>query len=205
MSEETEASRVIPDLEDAELVDKANAYFWKRRVTNPRSVRFIGLYIDEHKIYRVGDGEKLGYLFLVNPISDRVVYFVRFNRVGFAGLRLGRQVLVVRDPRIDIPGGFPQHVFFDILLPNYTALIADKQQTRFGRKFWLNALQRAIGSSELHAYFLDRRTRQTQLIELQTPEDLTKYGSLLWGTAKQHELTFGVISNKPLRLKNSQS
>jgi len=43
--------------------------------------------------------------------------------------------------------------------------------------------------------------RLTQLVELGTPEDLTKYGSLLWGTAKQYELTFGVISTKPLRIK----
>jgi hypothetical protein len=148
--------------------------------------------------YSFGD-DQTGYIVLYHGGS--VVYFVRYKRIRHNGFRLGRQVLLWRDADADlVTGGFAREVFFRRLLPKFTALIADKEQTRNGAAFWSNAIGSAFDRG-LYVYLLDRRSRKTQLTPLLTPEDVETHSSVLWGKTPAHLLTFAVISEKPLTLK----
>lgn len=132
--------------------------------------------------------------------NNEVVYFVRHRRISYSGFKLGRQVLLWRDKSNDpVTAGFAQKVFFDVLLPRYGALIADKEQTRNGAAFWGNAIIGAF-ARKLHVYCLDRRGTVT-LIPLESEADVDKFAPTLWGSTKSHLLTFAVISNGPLTLR----
>jgi hypothetical protein len=152
-------------------------------------------------VYEIGDSEN-GYVVLWD--NNEVQYFVRVRRIRHNGFRLGRQVLLWRNPKSEVTNGFAQKVFFSVLLPKYGALIADKEQTKNGSAFWGNAIVSAFDRN-LHVYFLDRRSRKTQLTELLDEDDLGKYRKELWGTTPSHLLTFAIISKTPLVLRKKGS
>lgn len=189
--EET-ATKIIPDL-GSDLIKYVQKHL-KDRILGKKKP--IGQYRGGD-VYQFGDAEN-GYIVLVE--DNEVAYFVRHRRISHNGFRLGRQVLLWRNSDSQATNGFAQTVFFNILLPKYGALIADKEQTRNGAAFWANAIVSAFSRS-LHVYFLDRRSRKTQLIELLNDADVEKHRHDLWGNQRQHLLTFAVISNHKLQLK----
>jgi hypothetical protein len=190
--EKDEATKVVPDLESTLVQYVRTKLKEKIKLGAKPFATYRGA-----SIYKFGDDET-GYIVLVH--SNEVVYFVRHRRIRYGGFRLGRQVLLWRDKRNDpVTGGFAQTVFFNILLPRYGALIADKEQTRNGAAFWSNAIISAF-TRGLHVYCLDRRGKVT-LTELKNESDVEGFAPVLWGTTKAHLLTFGVISNKPLFLR----
>lgn len=191
-----EASRIIPDLDTRRLLSAAQKkYEEKRRRFPAKKPTFFWL---QQPVYEFGDGEKQSYVFLVE--DGRVIYFVQYKRISHNNFRLGRQVLLVRDRRASTADGFARHIFFNVLLPRYTALVADQLQSRFGKAFWGNAL-RTAWDKNLYTYVLDRRARKTRLLEFSSESDFQLLGPEIWGTSKAHELIFPVISTKPLKLK----
>lgn len=197
MDDDVEATRLIAPLSDDAYLKEAQKLLDKRlNVTRPPQP--FELYRNKYPAYSFGDGEKKSYIILADEYGE-VAYFVRYRRVSHNGFRLGRQVLLLRNSRSPAAGGFAQHVFFDILLPKYTALISDQEQTNKGQQFWLNAMQSAWARN-LYVYFLDRRSRQTELHEIQDAVDLGFYEDDIWGSTRAHELTFAVISKRPLSL-----
>lgn len=152
--------------------------------------------------YVVGEANTgIAYVILLNPEGD-IIYFVRHRPIKANGFKLGRQVLVWRD--IDSPHvtGFAEYVFFRYLLPKFSALIADQEQTEFGRAFWRSSLLKALNKYKgLHVYFLDRRSTPNRLVDLKTYQDVIAHDSYLWGSSEGHKRTFAVISNKKLTLK----
>lgn len=195
MDDDETASQMIPDINAKRTAALAQLYFDGRLKEKPNHP------YEEYgnaRIYRFGDGASPSYVFLVE--DGKVTYFVRYQRVRHNGLKLGRQVLVLRIKMTAATAGFAQDIFFDELLPKYHALIADKEQTEFGKNFWMNACRRAFAQG-LPVYFLDRRSSPNQLIRLESRTDLLKYEDAIWGTDPRHQLTFAVISNRPLALK----
>lgn len=190
------ASQLIPALDAAPLMREAQAYLDKRLKFNPD--RKPSWQWRDADVYEFGDGSSNSYIFLVE--NGKVTYFVRYQRVRYAGLALGRQVLVLRNEMTPATAGFAQHVFFSKLLPKYGMLIADKQQTEFGKNFWLNATDRAFGVG-LHVYFLDRRSAPHLLKKLDSDADIHQLRNEIWGTSKEFQNTFLIISQKPLVLK----
>lgn len=192
MEKEVEATKIIQDLPRS-LVETVRIYLNLKRA---KGLKPIGSYRGA-QLYRFGDDGE-GFLALVH--NDKIVYFVRHRRIRYGGFKLGRQVLLWRDKTNDpVTGGFAQKVFFDILLPKYGALIADKEQTSNGAAFWSNALLGALARN-LRIYCLDRRGKVT-LTELKDESDIETFAPVLWGTTPAHLYTFGVISNKPLSLR----
>jgi hypothetical protein len=187
-----EASKIVPDLE--------NLRFGKIVLVLTEKIS-KGLKPFLH--YRGADAYKFGddeswYIVLVH--ETKIVYYVRHRRVSYAGKKLGRQVLLWRDPSAGtVANGFAQKIFFGVLLPQYGALIADKEQTRNGSAFWANAIIGAFARG-LHVYCLDRRGK-VSLTELKTESDATDHEPTLWGTSPGHLYTFAVISTKPLTLR----
>lgn len=148
-------------------------------------------------VYFLGDKQN-GYSILAR--DNEILYFVRYEAVKHNKLELGRQVLVWSNKTDPASAGFAAHIFFDYLLPKYKALIADKQQTSHGQRFWTYAINRAL-ESNLRVYFLNRRTSPNELIELRSIEDAVQHRNDLWGTEAGHLRTFAVISQIPLQIK----
>ena len=189
---EVDGTKIIPDL-SVRLIDYVRAKLLQRIKKNPEP----DWKYKNGDVYEFGDAEN-GYIVLVS--EDQVDYFVRIKRVSHNRLRLGRQVLLWRNRNSDAAAGFAQRVFFTRLLPRYGALIADKEQTKSGSQFWQNAVESALGRG-LYVYFLDRRSRNTKLVPIRDLGDLQEHHEALWGTARQHLLTFAVISQQELELK----
>jgi hypothetical protein len=188
------ASLIIPDLE-SELVNYVRSKLSEKLAS--KRVIILGKYRGA-SIYNFGDDQN-GYVTLVH--NGNVVYFVRYKRIRHNGFKLGRQVLLWRDRDHQdlVTNGFAQYVFFNLLLPRFGALIADKEQTRNGSAFWTNACIVALDKG-LKVYCLDRRSRKTQLSQIQNHEDLEIFAPILWGKTPQHLLTFAVISQNLLSL-----
>lgn len=191
--DEVEATKLIPELPSSVV----------KRVTEGLEKRIRkGLVPTESyqggKLYEFGD-KGAGYLVLTD--DDEVVYFVRHEQVRHNGLRLGRQVLVWRDKQKITGAGFAAFAFFEILLPKYKVLVADKEQTANGRSFWQYVFREALRNPRLHGYFLDRRSSPNRLIEIASWEDFKKYEPLMWGTSEGHKRTFAVVSTTKLKLK----
>lgn len=194
MESEVDGTKIVPDLQRS-LIEYVKTKVSEKIKANTRP---IGQYKGQD-IYQFGDSET-GYVVLYNAVSAEVLYFVRYRRIRHNGFRLGRQVLVWRNVSHYATTGFAKHVFFKLLLPKFGALVADKEQTENGKKFWGYAIEEALDRN-LKVYALDRRSRQTQLVELHTATDVIKWSPILWGTSSTHLLTFAVISLKPLALK----
>lgn len=194
MPDEVKATKIIPDLPNALVKyvrDKLEARLVKGKIKAIRQYRGAD-------VYSFGDSET-GYVVLYH--NSRVEYFVRYKRIRHNGFRLGRQILVWRNQEADhVTNGFARYVMFDILLPKFGALIADKEQTKRGASLWANALSYAFAKG-YHCYFYDRRSRQAVLTPLHSDEDVNEHASLLWGPTQAHLLTFAVISKAPLQLK----
>ena len=192
--EQLTSSKLIPDLETS-LVEYVKEKLKEKLAKH--SAKKISTYRGAD-VYSFGDDEN-GYITLVS--DNQVVYFVRVRRIRHNGFRLGRQVLLWRDPQAGlVTSGFAQRVFFNILLPRYGALIADKEQTRNGAAFWSNACDAALARG-LNVYCLDRRSRKSVLTKLEDSEALDAFAKTLWGNTPAHSLTFAVISNKRLTLQ----
>src|SRR5690606_22701393 len=197
MNDDVEATRLIPPLADDVYVKEAQKILDKRlSVTRPPEP--FMLWENKYPAYMFGDGEKKSYIILADEYGQ-LAYFVRYRRISHNGFRLGRQVLLLRNPGTYAADVFAQYVFFNVLLPKYTDLIADQEQTAKGRRFWVNAIQTAWARN-LYVYFLDRRSRKTELHEVNNLSALSLYSDDIWGKTKAHELTFAVISKRPLSL-----
>ena len=191
---------MISDISTNRLAEEAQEYFNKRMWRDPKRKPDW-----KHKgadVYQFGDGTDVAYIFLVE--KDEVTYFVKYRKISHNGFRLGRQVLVLRIKMTAATGGFAQYVFFNVLLPKYGALIADQQQTEFGRNFWANAIVRAF-AQKFHVYFLDRRSTPNALHEIKNDSDLDHYAPQIWGESRGHERTFAVISQTKLHLISRKS
>jgi hypothetical protein len=191
-SEET-ATQIIPDLGKA-LPKRAAAELAKRirerKLIPDASYR-------EANVYHLGDNQT-GYIVLEQ--HGEVIYFVRYEAIKHNKLNLGRQVLVWRNKTSPASVGFASSVFFKELLPRFTALVADQQQTEAGQGFWQYALDKAFVDN-LHVYYLDRRSTPNRLVPLLSMNDVQKHEHELWGDDEGHKRTFAVISKKPLHIK----
>lgn len=189
--DELSGTKIIKDLPTS-LVDDVRIHL-KAKIEKHLKPKWVYRGAD---VYEFGDTET-GYVVLW--ADNEVQYFVRFKRIRHNGFRLGRQVLLWRNKDSLATAGFARKVFFDVLLPRYGALIADKEQTRNGAAFWANAIGNAL-DRKLYVYCLDRRSRQTKLTRLDKPHLVDDFAPILWGNDAQHLLTFAVISNKKLAL-----
>jgi hypothetical protein len=195
MSNEIEATKIIPNLGDS-LILYVLSLIYKKGKSAPTPLE---LYQGE-KVYSFGD-KNIGYVALV--VDEKVVYLVRHKEVRANGFRLGRQVLLWRYYSEPKASGFAEHVFNEILLPKYTALISDTQQTDLGKTFWQSMLRKSFDRPDRYAYYLDRRSTPVRLLPLSSMDDVKEFSSELWGSDEGHLRTFAVISLKPLSLKNS--
>lgn len=189
---EIEGTQIIPDL--SLDVQKIERYFLGRTESMPAAGQWKGV-----PFYRFGD-RGVGYLCLAT--SDELLYFVRHQLVRNNRLHLGRQVLVWRNPEARTIGaaGFARHVFMNILLPEYKALIADQEQTRNGRVFWEYMLDEAF-QKNLYVYMLDRRSSPNRLVPLLNQKELQTHSSELWGPTEGHKRCCAVISKVELVIK----
>lgn len=188
------ATKLIPDL-GIKLVDYVKSVLQKKlKAKQAHEFKY-----KDASVYYFGDSE-VGYVVLVDEIGD-IAYFVRHKKIRHNGLKLGRQVLVWSNKTHPASVKFAQHVFFEVLLKKYTALIADQEQTPNGQRFWLYSLDAAFEKG-LFVYFLDRRSSPNRLIPLHNMGDVNKYKDEMWGDDEGHKRTFAVISQKSLTLKS---
>jgi hypothetical protein len=148
-------------------------------------------------VYTFGD---MGSGYVVLTRGTDVLYFVRYEKIRHNNLPLGRQVLVWRTSGDASTALFAQTIFFQVLLPKFTALISYKLQTRNGMGFWQIAIKKAF-EENMHVYYLDRRSSPNRLITLTNYDDVIQYQKEIWGSDEGHKRTFAVISLKPLKLK----
>ena len=193
---DVEATKIISPLTESNIRLFLDRLY--KKLKGP-SAKYIGKYRGG-RVYAFGDLQ-VGYVVLVDEDGD-IVYFVRHKRVSHNALRLGRQVLLWRHSGSLISYGFAQHIFFDYLLPEYGALISDKEQTRDGKRFWSNAIAHALDLKK-KVYFLDRRYNSNTLHPIESSRDVKRYENDIWGTKAQHIYTFAVISNQELTLKGN--
>jgi hypothetical protein len=193
---EVTAAQIIGDLKDRESSQLANHLVHRLAAKQP-----IARYNDTN-VYNFGNFSH-GYVVLFD--GEMVHYFVEYKKVKNDSLRFGRQIYVWRNPESGLPSaGFARHVMFNILLPKFGALITDKLQTRKGASLWSNALAYAFASGGLHCYFYDRRTSPSKLIPLYDQEDIGAWGKEIWGNGPDFQLTFAIISQRPMSLKDQK-
>ena len=170
----------------------------RRLIDLPKIARrsMLGHKIGQYNGCHVVDINFNGEAYVTLMDGSEVLYFVEHVPVKKELLSFGRQVLVWRNQGAPEAAGFAQHVFFDMLLPRYKALISDVMQTRNGQSFWQYALQHALRKGH-HCYFLDNRVGQV-LHPLLSVQDVVKFKYDIWGKTKDHQNTFAVISTKDL-------
>lgn len=189
---EVDGTKIIPDLSlDVPRIEK---FFLSKTEKQPAAGQWDGV-----PFYELGD-RGVGYICLAT--SDQLLYFVRHKLVRNNKLRLGRQVLVWRDPEHVHPAasGFAKHVFLNILLPKYKALIADQEQTKNGAAFWQHMLREAF-QKNLYVYMLDRRSSPNVLVPFSSYKDVVSNRDKLWGTTEGHRRCCAVISKVELSLR----
>jgi hypothetical protein len=197
---------LIDKLPRAELMLNVDVYLDKQLKKNSNKEP---LFMEKKKypVYQFGDDGSDSYIFLADEERKKVLYFVRYRFVKHNGFKFGRQVLMARRVKDDEPHpathGFAQHIFFNVLMPKYHALILDKEQMQLSKEFWYNAITAAWRIEKIHVYLIDRISTPNRLIELFNRDDLGKYQDEIWGTDTADRAfiyTFAVISDKPLDL-----
>ncbi len=190
---EEQATGTIKDLEHEKMGNVAQSILNRVKYKIPIEYR------SGSPLYRLGD-KGTGYVVLVH--DNKVEYFVRYRQARNSGLKFGRQVLVWRNPegRSMAAAGIARHVFFNILLPEYKALITDNEQTKFGMHFWVNAAAYALGVGKF-LFFVDRRGHTPEILQVEDEQDLEELKPAIWGTSTKHKLTWLAISTLPLVLK----
>ncbi len=189
---ESLSSKIIVDLEPAQIE-------WVKKTLHSR-VQAKKLFpveeFNQSPVYHMGDLSN-GYYILV--VKGEVAYFVRYKRIKHNKLTLGRQILVWRDKSVAQAAGFASHIFFDVLLPSFGALVADQIQTNRGMEFWQYAAQQAF-KKDLFVYVLDRRSTPNQLVKLNDYTQVFSWQPQIWGTTEGHKRVFLVVSEKALSL-----
>jgi len=190
-----EGSKLIQDL-GTELIEHVRtSLFRKIKAGGKPFSTYLGA-----DVYKFGD---FGSGYVVLARGSDVLYFVRYEKIRHNALPLGRQVLVWRNKDDPATVKFARTVFFNYLLPKFTALVSDTLQTTNGKAFWQYSIDKALAEDK-YVYFLDRRSSPNRLIRLIDYPELVKYSSEIWGTDEGHKRTFAVISLKPLQLKSKQ-
>lgn len=115
--------------------------------------------------------------------QDGILYFVKYSVVRLpraAGLGAAvRQVLVWRNPKVGVgPAGVAHHVFFNVLLPKYGALVTDRLQTQRGQQFWEFAVAEALRRG-LIVELLNQSKQKTKRVH--STEELYGLRDTIWG------------------------
>ena len=152
-------------------------------------------------VYNVDEGDDVGCVVL--SYQGVILYFVHHIQVdpdNSGRHNVGRKIMVWRKRHMDyerIVTGFAHHVFFNILLPHYSTLAADRHQTKYGRLFWVNMIVEALGSDKYHVYIVDHRQGST-LVKVRDRSHFHTLSEKIWGTADPFQKIIPVISLKPL-------
>ena len=184
---------MIPDIHPDNIDHIKNNLRNKIRSTKVKEAgRFCG------QPYFITGDDQSGYVTLSDESKLQILYFVSFKKVKIRNLLFARQVFVWNSEEFE-SAGFPQQVFFDILLPKFGACISDTQQTRAGRGFWRYALLTAF-QREMFVYAVDKRSFPYSLTKLENMQEVGEYRDQIWGDTRGHANTGIAISNKDLIL-----
>jgi hypothetical protein len=95
-------------------------------------------------------GNKInGYIVLYLKDEKQIGYLIKYQTQyrKFIDLRVVTQLALWRQPGQPYVSGITKHVFFDILLPKFGAVMSDGQQTEYGMNFWKDRMAEASLSS----------------------------------------------------------
>src|ERR1700737_1250754 len=142
-------------------------------------------------LYRVGSHEQ-GFFFLWDPVSNLVGYYIKYSvkRTKLHGMSV-TQTALWRNLLVPSSENITRHVFYDILLKEYPAIMSDQIQTDDGKRFWLDQLTKSL-TRGYSVCLVDFNTRELQPID--THADLRNLISTkspwAWASMKHRALRF---------------
>lgn len=147
-------------------------------------------------VYDIGDKQNR-YIVLVK--HNAIVYFVHVSQVKDGALRFGRQVLLWRNTKSIYSASFPSHVFFDILLPEYGAVITDTLQTEKGKLFWQTLVALVLQKKHPgYIYFYNKDKRPLEFVEVTSVDQLNDLAPDIWGEKTPFQRRLLIISQSKL-------
>lgn len=168
----------------------------------------VGAYGDNN-IYRIKHSLE-GYYFV--PEDDRIQYLLHYKTHRFVPIDAVCQLEVWRDPRMMAPHEGPtlaQEVFRNVLLAKYGAVISDKIQTVFGKRFWQQEIRHALSSGKCVYYLKLSGTETGQVQEIVRVRDWPHFKQevlpFVWGTDLKHQLIRLLIANQPVQFPDKGS
>ena len=190
-------SQIISDLPKELII---NAKYLLKQKLDSKEPEPAGKHLGADYYHLVDNGN--GYWVLVSPDKE-IIYFVRYTLIRHNGFRLGRQVLVWNDKTSGHTKGFARFIFFQKLLPNYHALVADQQQTKDGASFWKWSADFAFETNR-KVYLLDRLASPNTLTPISSYEILLEKENQIWGKDSKYMERMLVISDKPIRMRTPE-
>jgi hypothetical protein len=102
-----------------------------------------------YRIIRTGDGHR-GWIMLYNEAEKKADYTIQYltRQWPFLNSRTVTQVITWRDATSPFAANITKHIFYDVLLDRYPAIMSDLVQTPQGNDFWrrrmLDASQKGL-------------------------------------------------------------
>ena len=142
---------------------------------------------------------KLGSQYFCLDVKFRKVTYYMKYQVSNNG-KLGDvvwQSLVWIDPGAPYIRGYPQNIFFNYLLPKFSTIITDSEQTWDGRRFWNWRIIDAFNMN-LNVYFYDFANHK--IVKMNNVDDFRQAQSIydIWGNTNRHLMKRMLITNKEL-------
>lgn len=159
-------------------------------------------------IYSVSESPLRGEIFV--PDAGKIRYYMRYKEHKFIPISAFCQLEVWRDPWWAGPysreGTLADIIFRHILFSKQDAIVSDKLQTAYGKKFWMRQIDWALDSN-LCVYYLKVSGENTgkviEIIRLRSPEDLDNYEAKIWGNDIKFRRIRVLITKTPVKFPPS--
>jgi hypothetical protein len=198
MNEEvlTEMPKTIPKLKWHDLFNRGLNFNRYQMVENDQTKK-VYLKVNDHAVIYQVDDKFIG----LDADKEQITYFMRYevDRNDILGDYVW-QSLVWRSKTANYLTGIPKKIFFEFMLPKFSCIVTDSDQTWDGERFWGARIADAI-EMNLHVYYFNFETEE--LIEVKTIREFEKIQEThdIWGPSDAHRMKRMVISGREL-IKN---
>ena len=143
------------------------------------------------------DGQQVHEIGLIEKLNPPYLsYCVKFVDFKFHRLHCATQVRVWHSGH---HGGITKHVFYNVILDQYDAVITDTMQSAEGRRFWENQWYEAFRRQNFYVYYIDLERSLYQPVRTDLEFHHVVMNREPWGDGVQYNTRRFMISNEDLR------
>jgi hypothetical protein len=148
------------------------------------------------KLYR-----RKGQIFAIDPHDNNdLVYWVKTDvrKINVIGTTAICQRALWRNTNNASTNGLPEHIFFDVWLKTYDAIVTDGMQTTGGKNFWFRRVKDAFALG--HSVYYARELSPQTVVKLKSFAEFQRLAldGTIWGTTPDYKHRLVVITTKTL-------